>query len=271
MIRHLFIVLTLAVLAFSCKSTFLEVKNSGNISLKYAEGIRYFNEKEYDKSIDLMEDVRPYYIGQKTGEIVYYYLAKAYLEINNYDISAFYFEELVKDYPKSRYIDEAMFQTAMNYYNLSPKSKRDQKYTRDAIDAFQNYIDKFPKSTRRDTVNFYIIDLEKKIEKKWLDIANVYYITKNYKAALVAYDNFLDDYVGSQFTELAQFRKIQVSYVLAEKSIESKKKQRVYDAIALADNFLKYYDSESQYTEEVKEIQADLDELKAEVDTAVNL
>ena len=268
MIRHVVFLAVVALFASSCKSKFLEVKNSGNVSLKYAEGIRYYNEGEYDKSIDLMEDVRPYYLGQKTGEIVFYFLAKSYLQVENLDISAFYFEELAKDYPKSQYLDEALYQTAVNYYNLSPKYKRDQKYTDDAITAFQNYIDRFPRSVRRDTVNRYILELEAKKQTKWLEVANLYFSTKRYKAAVVAYDNFLDDFVGSPYTELAQFRKIQASFVLADKSIEIKKKQRVYDALALVDNFVKYYSEESKFYIELAEIKTKLDKLKIEVDAA---
>lgn len=66
------------------------------------------------------------------------------------------------------------------------------------------------------------------------------------KAALVEFDNFQDDFPGSQFTEEIRYLEIEAMYNLAEVSIYSVRKERYREAIAFYEDFIETYE-QSKY------------------------
>ena len=253
----LFLTFLMAFLT-ACKSEFTTIKESTDVKLKYTKSLEYFKAKEFENAIELMEDVRPFYIGRVQAQVLFYHLAQAFYAVENYDLSAFYYEELVADFPNSQYYQEALFNIGKCYLKLSPKHKRDQKYTRDAINAFQTYINQFPKSEKRQELNNLVASLLEKIQYKWFEIANLYKRIKDYKSAVIVYENFLNDYVDSPYTEQAMFNKLDVSYRLAISSVESKKKKRVYDALENYNTFFENFGETSPYFDKANELKNEL-------------
>lgn len=237
--KKIFLVAIIFPSLFACKSEYMEIKESNNTSLKYIKGMQYFEEEKYDYAIDLLESVRPFYSSQSKGEIINYTLAKAYFIIQNYDLSAFYYEELIDIYPKTKYRELAMINIGTCYNIISPKSTRDQSYTESAIKAYQRYLETYPYTKVRDSINNIILTLEQKIEKKWYDIANLYYNLENYKAAYIAYDVFLTNYINSPYSYEIKLKKIKSGYILAMNSVYIKKKERIYNSIEDIQYFLK--------------------------------
>lgn len=75
--------------------------------------------------------------------------AKLYLKVSNYKAGVEAFQNLVRQYPDSRYREEAQFllvKCAVELATVSVISKRRNRYL-DSIDFYQNFIDRFPNST----------------------------------------------------------------------------------------------------------------------------
>ncbi len=84
--------------------------------------------------------------------------AKLYLKIQNSKAAVEAFRNLIRQYPDSRYREEAQFllvQAAVELAEVSIISKRKNRYL-DAIDFYQNFIDRYPNSTfGKDAENLY--------------------------------------------------------------------------------------------------------------------
>ena len=86
-----------------------------------------------------------------------------------------------------------------------------------------------------------IDELRKKLEDKSYDIAKLYFQMEEYKASVVAFENLLNTYPGTEYKELALFTMLKAEFTYANKSVESKKEERFKNTLdiyyKLVDNF----------------------------------
>ncbi len=192
-------------------------------------------------------------------ERLHYMLSDANYNSKNYLMSAYYFYKFDNNYPRSTKRQDAAFLSAHSYYLSIPKSSLDQSDTKTAIDAFQKFIDKYPESPKVSEANEYVQIMQRKLEQKNYDIAYGYYHTERYKAAVVAFDNFLYDNLGTRFKEDALFYKSKSAHHLAIKSIYEKKEKRIKNALKTIDRFEHNF-KDSKYNKEVIALREDLNE-----------
>jgi outer membrane protein assembly factor BamD len=112
-------------------------------------------------------------------------------------------------------------------YLLSPTFSLDQTDTKNAIDEYQLFLDKYPHSHLKDSANHQIDRLNKKLEIKSFENASQYAKTLKYKAAISALKDFLKEYPASEFREEALFLMVKCQFMLAEGSVEEKKLDRM--------------------------------------------
>jgi len=91
---------------------------------------------------------------------------------------------------------------------------------------------------------------DKLVEKSYLS-SMLYYKIGDYKAAIVAIRNSLRDYPESKYREELMFHLLKASYLLADNSIESKRRERFQNALDEYYSFISEYPS-SKYSMEAK-------------------
>jgi len=116
-------------------------------------------------------------------------------------------------------------------YLESPVPTLDQAPTRQALEELQTFANTYPKSPLLDSANKLVDELRAKIETKDYLNAFQYYKIKRYKAAIVALENFQEQYPLSSFSEEVKLLVIKSYYYLAVNSIEEKKGERFEDGI----------------------------------------
>jgi outer membrane protein assembly factor BamD len=119
-------------------------------------------------------------------------------------------------------------------YELSPSYSLDQTDTRNAIDEYQLFLDRYPNSHLKDSANHQIERLSMKLERKAYENAYQFAKTMRYKAATSALKDFIREYPGSIYREEAMYLIVKCQYMLAEGSIEEKKLERMR---AVAENY----------------------------------
>ncbi len=251
---YIFIVATLFV---SC-SEYQKVLNKGTNADRYKMAEDLYKQGEYKKAIPLFEKLAGPYAGKPQMERIQYMTADSYYQAEDYSLSSYYFSKFITNYPKSTKIDEAAYLSAKSYFLASPKYSLDQTDTDKALEAFQNYIVTYPDSDRAEDANRYHQDLTTRLEKKYFEVANQYYHTEDYKAAIVAFDIFNEENLGSIYREDAYYYKFKASYDLGMKSVLSKKEQRLLDAKQAYYKFTKYY-AESDHLKEMDRMLEDID------------
>lgn len=228
--------LFLMVLVLSSCGEYQKILNKGSIPDQYKMAVKMYETKKFSRAIRLFEKVTPKYRGKPQMERIQFMVAQSNFNTKSYRLAGYYFNQFVNNYPKSSKKEEAAFLSAHSYKLAAPRFSLDPVDTKKALDAFQGFINNYPESKRLDEANKHYTELRYKMQKKYFEIAKTYYRTadydlRNYKAAIVAFDNLLGDYLGSEFKEEALFYRLKAAHDFVLKSTDRKKLSRIKDAI----------------------------------------
>ena len=220
---------------------------------KYKAALKYYNEKDYYRATVLLEDILPIIRGTKTAEEAQFYYAYAHYYERKYILSAHYFKQFYDTYSRSEKAQEAMFMHAYSLYLEAPNASLDQTSTAEAIQAIQRFINRYPYSEYKERAEAVLAETRLKLERKAYDNALLYYRLSQYKAAIIAFDNFQNDFPDSDLNEETGYWKLAAQFELAEQSIQTKQKERYYTTIEYYQTFIDRY-PESKFVREAESI-----------------
>lgn len=247
-----------SILLSSC-SEYQRALKSDDVAVKFAAATTKYEKGKYNKAIRLFEQIAPAYRGKPQAEKMFYMFSQSYYKTEQYYLAGYQFESFVSSYPKSEKVEEASFLAAKCYSKLSPSYSLDQTDTTKAIDKLQAFIDSYPNSTYAPEANVILKKLTDKLEKKYFEIAKQYNTISDHKAALVALDNFIADYPGTQYKEAALYYRYDSAYQLAINSVPSKMEERLKNAKVAYSTLVKFKEN-SEYKEKADEMSAKIDQ-----------
>lgn len=249
--RFLGIGIVLLTMLLSSCSDYNKVVKSTDYEYKYKKAVEYYEEGEYVRSGTLFRELVNIYRGTTRADRIYYYYAKSMMGQEDYLMAGHYFNSLIKEFPMSEYAEEAQFMIGYCSYLLSPKPRLDQQVTQDAIDALQLYLNLYPFSERVDEANRLIAELEDKMVYKSYLSAKLYYDFEQYKAAVVALTNSLEEYPDSKYREDLKYMLLKSKYLLADNSVMDKQESRFSNAL---DEYFSFIDEfpDSKHLKEVE-------------------
>jgi len=200
-------------------------------------------------------------------------VAQSNFNEKNYQTAGYYFDRFVKNYPTSSKLEEASFASALSYKLASPEFSKDPTDTEKALESFQSFINAFPTSDKLEEANKHYKELRYKLQKKYFEIAKTYYTTadydmRNYKAAIQAFDNLLEDYLGSEFKEEALYYRLKAAYDFTLKSYDRRKPERIKDAMEAYEKLIRNY-PETKFKTEVDKMVAKLQKEKERIDDLI--
>ncbi len=233
-------IIFLVALLSAC-DPYQKLLKSSNYDLKYTKAKEFYNAGQYSKAIPLFEELMIRHKGTKEAEKLYYFYAYCYYGDEDYLFASHYFKNFLDYFPTSKFAEDAQFMIAYSFYNMSPKPSLEQTYSEKAIEAFQLFINTYPYSKKVEEGNALIDELRDKLEKKAFASAKLYYDTRNYKAAATAYKNLLQGFPDTDHKEDILFSITKSYYLLANKSIQSKKLERYNLAVDAYINFIDLY------------------------------
>lgn len=128
-------------------------------------------------------------------------LGDSFFENGEYEEAKFQYKKFLELYPAHELAVRAQYQLGMCDFLRMKVSTRDQTYTKNAIDAFQKVIDKYPKS-------IYAKDSKKKrdfalskIAEHELEIGKFYFKQDQYHAAIYRFNELLKKYPDLKFVD----------------------------------------------------------------------
>lgn len=232
--------LALALVITSC-SKFRKIEKSEDWRVKYEAALNYYNKKDYYRAAILFEQIRPIVRGLPEGEKVEFYLAYCQYNEKTYLLASNQFRVFYETYRRSQMAEEAQFMYAYSLYVSSPVYSLDQLSSLEAMTAMQTFINQFPSSNYREKAVNVIEDTQVKLEKKGYENAKLYLKVRNYKAAIISFDNFKSNFPDSEYLEELAFLKVEAQYKLALVSLMSLQPERYSSVIdsyqELVDNF----------------------------------
>ncbi len=166
-----------------------------------------FKDERYFQALERYRDVKnrfPYHSRATDAELRIadtYFAQEAYLEAaSSYEI----FKELHPTHPKSDYVS---YQVGLSYFNQIPdNSARDLSAAYRAIEIFENFIEKYPKSEYSAKAKENIEICRGKLAEHENYVADFYYRRRHYLSATYRYNSLLKDFPDSAFQEEALYR-----------------------------------------------------------------
>jgi outer membrane protein assembly factor BamD len=235
-----FLAIVALVVFFSSCSEYQKALKSEDVAVKFTEAEKMYDAGKYAKAIRLFEQIAPSYKGKPQAEKMFYIYSQSLYKTEQFYLAGYQFESFASSYPKSDKIEEASFLSAKCFTKLSPVYSLDQTDTYKAIDKLQNFIDVYQESKYLPEANAMVKVLREKLEKKSFENAKQYNTISDYKASLIALDNFISNFPGTPYKEKALYYKLDSSYNLAINSIPSKVEERLINAKAAYYSLVKF-------------------------------
>lgn len=227
---RLYSVLILLVLLSSC-GTYEKLLKSTDFDLKKAKAKEYYDQGQFVKTTELLTQILPRYRATEEAEELNWMNAQAYYGMKDYFMAGSYYKSFIDNFPFGKHAEEANYMAALCDYNISSKPELDQENTRNALEGFNIFLNKYPNSSKIEDCRRMITDLtDKLVEKSYLN-AKLYYDMGSYKAAIVALSNSLKEYSVSKYREKMMYLKLNSLYQYAEMSLPNKQKERYQAAL----------------------------------------
>lgn len=251
-IRFLLPVL-LGVIITSC-GTYHKLLKSDNNELKYTEGVNYFYNKEYGRSLSLLSSVMSPYAGSMREDTIVFYLAKALYNTKDYEQSGEFMNSFRSKFNRSQFLEEAEFIYAMSYYKQSGSEERDQTTSYRAISAFTEYLNRYPESIKKEDIYIMIDELNRKIYIKLFNNAALYHKLGKYNAAVTSLRSVLKQYPEIPQKEEIMYLICKSWYDYAYNSIESKQLDRYLKMMDAYYSFKSTYPESQKYLKELTDM-----------------
>jgi outer membrane protein assembly factor BamD len=247
-----YIVLIILVLVSSCRG-YEKLLKSTDYDLKKSKAKEYFDAGQYVKTSELLTQILPRFRATEEAEELNWMNAQSYFGMKDYFMAGSYYKSFVEQFPYGKHAEEANFKAALCDYNISSRPELDQENTRNAIEGFKIFINRFPNSTKAEESKNLMIDLEDKLVEKSYLSAKLYYDMKQYKAAVIALTNSLKEYANSKYREKMMYLKLNSLFQYAELSFAGKQKERYQ---ATLDDYYSFMEEfpKSTYSKDINSI-----------------
>lgn len=250
--RSILMLLTACAIALASTSCgpFNKLLKSGDNDKIYAEGRAQLDAAKYSRAIMCFEQVQPYFVGTMREDSLAYYMAYAHFKNDDFTTSSELLDEFRRKYTRSPFLEDVEGMYALSFYYLSPEPMRDQTTTTQALTAIQEFLGRYPNSTRRAAFEQMVRELTQKQYDKVLINAKTYYTIGRYKSAVPALKNALKKYPDTPHREELMYLIVKSSYELAHNSIESLQRDRY---MAMMDSYYSFV-AEFPESKHVKEL-----------------
>ena len=257
LVRALFILIT--VIGLTSCTGYQKVLKKGTPEEKYEAAKKYYNKGDYARAEPLFHDLMTLYFGKREREDIYFYYAYTNYGLSNYLIAGYHFNNFAKSYPLSEKREESTYMAAVCEFHKSLSYELDQSYTLAAINSLQTFINKYPNSSYVEDCNKRIDELRARVLEKVYNAAKLYYQIGEYKAAIVACSNAIEDYPDMINRDELMYIIANSAYIYADNSVEYVQVERYETALKYTSDYFKEFTKENKYFNNVSKIKKELE------------
>lgn len=247
-------VCTAALLLAAGCSGYNKLLKSNDKERMYQAAFEYFEAGKYDKTLQLFEEIAPYYQGTAREDTILFYTADAHYRSRDYQLSSMEFDDFRNRFGRSPFVEEGEYKYAMGFYYLSPQPNRDQTSTYMAITSINEYLQRYPNSLKKQLCLLRLDELQQTLYDKSFFNARTYYKIGRHKSAVIALRNALREYPETPHREEILYLTVKSCYELATNSVESMQRDRYLDMLDAYYTFVGDF-PESRYRRELDRLQ----------------
>ncbi|MCB5258928.1 MAG: outer membrane protein assembly factor BamD [Candidatus Cloacimonetes bacterium] len=182
--RRYLSILLLIILALGACS-----RNISNLSTeeRLALADEYYASGKYSKAATLYDDIS---FERKSAATAYatLRLADCYFAMNKFTDARLKYQQFIDGFPDHINAADAYYRVAVCFFEESLKPAYDQELTLLSIDAFHNFLERFPSDSRYEDALSYIRRAQYKLIEKKYQNGYIYYKMKDYSAALMYFE-----------------------------------------------------------------------------------
>ncbi len=210
---------------------------SGQPELIYSEAMKNFERGKWQRASTLFEGVQHYYAGTSREDSISFYNAYCKYKDRDYETASTLLDDFRRKFGRSAFIEDAEGMYALCFFYLAPGPSRDQTMTTQAIMAINEFMARYPHSSRIEEFKEINANLNERLHEKAYLNAYTYYKIGRYRSAIVALKNALRKYPSSSHREEIMFLIVDAGYRYASNSIASKQTDRYLDML---DSYLSF-------------------------------
>lgn len=224
-----FIFLALVVFSAGCAG-------SGRVRYESPEdaldkGIEQFERGKYQRAAEYFQGVFDFGRMSEEASDAQLYLARSYYHDRQYILAASEYSRFIQVYRSDPRLEEASFERAMSYYQLSPSFELDQTETGNAVTHFQLFMNRFPESLLVQEAEEKRQELIEKMARKQYETAGLYERRELYRAAALQFESAFDRYPGTSWADDALVGAMRMYLEYAEQSIAGRREERLRQAV----------------------------------------
>jgi len=174
---------------------------------RFADAMTKFIHENYLEAAEDFKTVTVQYPGSAFADSAQFLIGECRYRREEFILAGSEYDLLVRTMPSSPLVIKARYMKAMSNYELSPKSELDQKFTKEAIDDFQAFIEYYPTDSLAKVAAAKIVELNNKLAKKEYDNGKLYLRLEYYRSAIAYFDLVLDRYHDSDYADDAMLGK----------------------------------------------------------------
>jgi outer membrane protein assembly factor BamD len=190
--RHIAMVLLTIALSlsfFGCSRH--RARRTMTIEQKMNTGNQLFERGKYNHAAEYYLDVVFERSSIHTPQ-AQFMLAESYYNLSRYADAIYEYRELIRLFPDFRNISKAYFRIGESYYAQSLGPHYSQQETKQAIDAFEVFLDRFPFHEQKDEAISYIQEAQHKLLEKKFYNGYIYFKMFDYSSAMMYFDEILE-------------------------------------------------------------------------------
>ena len=184
------------------------------LQILYNDAMQLVRKSDFVDAAILFEDIERQYPYSKWSNQAQLMSGFCYYKSKMYNDSLDALERFIALYPGSKKISYAYYLRALNYFEQISDVERDQTTTTKAKQAFKEVINKFPDSDFAIDALGRIDIINDRLAAKEMEIARYYQFNHQWISAINRYNNVLENYKTSIYTEESLHRLVEIYYSL---------------------------------------------------------
>ncbi|NDY70721.1 outer membrane protein assembly factor BamD [Desulfobacter hydrogenophilus] len=168
-----------------------------------AEGAASFMNEDYEDAVKAYTDLKDWYPFSKYAILAELKIADAHFHLEEYPEAIAAYENFEKLHPKNEAVPYIINQIAMCWFNQINTIDRDATPAKKAMAEFKRLIRLFPENEYSQDALAHIDACIDNIVSHELYVADFYNKTKKYEAALKRYQYIVENYAGTDQSQIA--------------------------------------------------------------------
>lgn len=215
--KKLFLFFTVILLCSGCSFFDTPYEMGKSAEELVSEGSSAFVAEDYKTAVKAYTDLKDWYPFSKYAILAELKIADAHYHLEEYDEAILSYEDFEKMHPRNEAVPYVIYQEGLCWFNQIDTIDRDYTPAKNSMAQFNRLSEQYPGSEFAQKAKKNIQTCLDNISGHELYVANFYFKTEKYKAALKRYEYLVKNYPASKESKEA-LKKIPECRALANKN-----------------------------------------------------